>query len=271
MPFCDTPLARLNYSHNGVAGTGPQLVLIHGAGGQTRCWPGTWRFAGDAQQSIGLAITNDPDRITNHSIYALDLPGHGRSPGPEFTSVAALGDVVEAFLEAMDLHNVVLVGHSMGGAIALAIASHQNPRVTGLVIVASSARLMVTDEILQGLQNNFEETVGMIVRYSFDRASGPFFPAKAREYMLAAGSEATHADFLACSTFDMRDKIAEIKLPSLVVAAENDRMVPLKFSAALADALPNGRLVSFADCGHFLHLERTTLVEAPIARFCATL
>ena len=271
MPYCDVSAGRLHFTHNGIRSSGPHVILVHGAGGEVRCWPATWRLAGAAQGAVGLVVSRDSSRITNHSIYAIDLPGHGRSSGPACTTIDALADTIEQFLERQDIENAVIVGHSMGGAIALALAARANPRVIGQVIVASAAKIGVTDDILNGLQADFEKTVDFIVKYSFDRASGPFFPKKAREYTLATGATATHADFLDCSTFDMRDQLAAITLPTLVIAAESDRMIPLKHTAALAEALPNAQLETFTDCGHYPHLDRTTLVEAPIARFCAHL
>jgi pimeloyl-ACP methyl ester carboxylesterase len=60
-------------------------------------------------------------------------------------------------------------------------------------------------------------------------------------------------------------------LPTLVFAAESDRMIPHKHSAALAETLPNATLETFTACGHYPHLDRTTLVEKPIAAFCSRL
>lgn len=271
MPFCDMAAGRLHYTHNGVRTNGPHLILIHGAGGETRCWPATWRLASAAQGAVGLSISRDASRITNHSVYAIDLPGHGRSPGPALDTVDALADTLEQFIESQDLRNVVVAGHSMGGAIALTVASRANPRVSGQIIVASAAKIGVTDEILNGLKTDFEKTVDFIVKFSFDRGSSPFFPRKAREYTIATGPDATHADFLACSTFDMRNDLAGITLPTLVIAAESDRMIPHKHSAALAGALPNAELATIANSGHYPHLERTTAVEPPMAEFCAQL
>jgi pimeloyl-ACP methyl ester carboxylesterase len=271
MPFCDTTAGQLHYTHNGVKTSGPHLILIHGAGGEIRCWPATWRLASSAQSSVGLSITSNASRITNHSVYAIDLPGHGRSTGPALETIDALADVVEQFIETLGLKQTVIVGHSMGGAIALALAARSNPNIAAQVIVASAARIGVTDEILNGLMSDFPKTVDFIVKYSFDRSSSPFFPNKARDYTMATGPTSTHADFLACSTFDMRADLAQMTLPTLVIAAEGDRMIPFKHSAGLAEALPNASLVTIANSGHYPHLERTAAVEGPIAKFCADL
>lgn len=269
MPISQTAAGPIHFTHNGVRANGPHFVLIHGAGGETRVWPATWRHTAAAASTIGLSITADRSRMTNYSIYAIDLPGHGASPGPAKQSIDDLGDVVAAFIDLEDLDDVIVVGHSMGGAIALNLAARRLPQVVSQVIVASAARIAVSDDILSGLETDFENTVGFIVKYSFDRASGPFFPGKARAYTLAAGPAATHADFLACAAFDMRGDLGDIELPTLVIASKNDRMIPLKFSAALAAALPNAEIVSIPDCGHYPHLDRTTLVERAIAGFAA--
>ena len=267
MPFCDLAGHSLFYTHNGVASRGANLVLIHGAGGQARTWPATWRLAGDAARSTGLSVTPAPGRLTNHSIYAVDLPGHGRSPAPALATIEAMADCLEAFLDAQALDRVIPVGHSMGGLIALELARRANPRLLGQVIVASSARLAVTDQILDGLRSDFPATIDFIIKYSFDRQSAPFFPAKAREYSIATGPDATHADFAACAAADLRAHLGEITLPTLVIASEGDRMVPVKHQQALADALANAECEAIAGAGHYPHLERTRAVETAICRF----
>jgi pimeloyl-ACP methyl ester carboxylesterase len=267
MPFCDSAGHRLFYTHNGVASRGANLVLIHGAGGQARSWPATWRLAGDAARSTGLSVGVAPGRLTNHSIYAVDLPGHGRSPAPPLTTIEAKADHLEAFLEAQGLDRVIPVGHSMGGLVALELARRANPRLVGQVIVASSARLPVTDQILDGLRSDFPATVDFIIKYSFDRQAAPFFPAKAREYSIAAGPDATHTDFAACAAADLRPALPDIALPTLVIASEGDRMVPAKHQHALANALANAECETIAAAGHYPQLERTRAVETAICRF----
>lgn len=267
MPFCELPGQSVFYEHNGVASQGVTLVLIHGAGGEKRTWPATWRHAGAAQQSAGLAISRTPGRLSNHAIVAIDLPGHGRSPGPALSTIEAMADCLEAFVDTLNLDRVIPVGHSMGGLIALELARRASTRLAGQVIVASSARLAVTDQILDGLKADFPATIDAIVKYSFDRQTPAFFPGKARAYSLATGPEATHADFAACAAADLRPALYCLTLPTLVIASEGDRMVPVKHQRALADALPDAELVVIEGAGHYPQLERTRAVEKALARF----
>lgn len=267
MPFCDLLDHTLFFTHNGIAPRGANLVLIHGAGGETRCWPGTWRLTGDAALTTGLAITPTPGRLTNHSIYAVDLPGHGHSPGPALTTIEAMADCLEAFFDKLDLAQVIPVGHSMGGLIALELARRANPRVAAQIIVASSARLAVSDQILDGLKSDFPAAIDLIVKYSFDRQTAPFFPTKARTYAIATGPETTFVDFAACDAADLRPALPEISLPTLVIASHGDRMVPVKHQQHLAEALVAGHCELIHGAGHYPQLERTTAVQAAICSF----
>jgi pimeloyl-ACP methyl ester carboxylesterase len=118
-----------------------------------------------------------------------------------------------------------------------------------------------------GLKSGFATTIDFIVKYSFDRQTPAFFPGKARAYSLATGPEATHADFAACAAVDLRPALAAITLPTLVVASEGDRMVPVKHQRALAEALPAGELVVINGAGPYPQLERTQAVTRAICDF----
>jgi len=83
---------------------GPSLILIHGSGGDHTHWP-------DALFSL-----------TNANVYGLDLPGHGKSSGPGRRKVDEYADFVDAFSRALDLSDVILAGHSLGGAIVQTLA-----------------------------------------------------------------------------------------------------------------------------------------------------
>lgn len=272
MPFISVGDHDVSYSFNGANARkdGLTLVLVHGAGGQKQDWPATWRSASHKMQGIGLTARSEGRQLENYPIYAIDLPGHGRSAGKSQTDVDAYANTVASFLEALDLTRVVLIGHSMGAAIALTLAVGPNPWLAGIVLIGGSSRMVVSDAILDGLQNDFEPTVDNIVRYSWHKDTSAFFKRENRQRLLEAGSDVVYNDFLACSRFDQSERLSTIGIPVLIIAADQDRMVPLDKSRKMAEALPSGTFAELHNCGHFMHVEQPRQVAGVLASFLET-
>ena len=279
---------KISYSFNGVFGdiSSPKIILIHGAGGQEIDWPMAWRSANDLTGSMGLTPSNQGvSRLFNaglddYSIYAVDLPGHGKSEGKSKLSIDEYSNDIIDFLDVMDLKKVCLVGHSMGAAIALNASLSRHWRICSVVAIGGASKMNVNHAILQGLQNTFEATVNSIVKYSWHKKTGAvadseqmaaYFREKAKQRMLDAGSKTVHGDFLACSNFDLSARLEEIAVPVLVIASDGDRMVPLKVSREMAEKLPNSEFVSLENCGHFQHIEQTAKVAGELVTFLSKL
>lgn len=270
MPTVQIPDHAIAFEHNGIAQRpgDPAIVLVHGAGGQARDWPLAWRTLKGFAPVMGQKPKDLVGDFNRRPVYALDLPGHGRSPGPGLDSVSAYADVVAAVLDKLALDRAIVIGHSMGAAIALELGARRNPRLAGLVLVGGAARLQVTDAILDGLRDAFPETVDVIVKYSWARESSPFFKSLGRERMLACGKETVLGDFLACARYDLRERLGDVEVPALVLASANDRMVPIAASTAMDEGIPRSEMVTLEDAGHFLHVERPAPCAAAIAEFC---
>jgi len=112
----------------------PAVVCVHGAGGSHLNWP--------------AEILRLPGAV----VYALDLPGHGRSTGSGRQTVGEYVAMLVSLLDALNLPDAVIVGHSMGSAVALEMALAHPDRVRGLVLVGSGARLRVAPAILQVME-----------------------------------------------------------------------------------------------------------------------
>ena len=275
---------QISYSFNGASGdiNSPKIVLIHGAGGQEIDWPMAWRNANDLNRSMGLTPSNHGAirlfnaGLENYSIYAVDLPGHGKSEGKSKLSIGEYSCDIIDFLEVMNLSNVCLVGHSMGAAIALNASLSNSWRICSVVAIGGASKMIVNDAILEGLMNTFEETVDSIVKYSWHKKTGAFadsqlmatyFRQKAKQRILDAGSKTVHGDFLACSRFDLSERLEEIAVPVLVIASDCDRMVPLEVSWEMAELLKDCYFVSLKNCGHFQHIEQTGRVAGELVTF----
>ena len=284
MPKVDINNNKISYSHNGVSRgiTNSTIVLIHGAGGQEIDWPKAWLTANTQAKSMGLTSSHQGviklfnAGLDDYSIYAIDLPGHGKSNGKSKSSIAEYSTDIIDFLDAMKLENVCLVGHSMGAGIALNASLSQHWRIGSVVVIGGASKMLVTDSILEGLQNTFEATVESIVKYSWHKQTGAiadsqrmaaYFREKAKQRILDAGSRTVHGDFLACSKFDVDKRLEEILVPVLVIASDCDRMVPINVSREMARKLPNAKFVVLEGCGHFQHIEQTSRVAAELSNF----
>jgi pimeloyl-ACP methyl ester carboxylesterase len=215
----------------------PPLVLVHGAGGNLMHWPGELR------------------RLPDHEVYALDLPGHGRSGGPGQAEIGAYTEVVREFADVLKLPAFVLGGHSMGGAIALEFALRYGGRLAGLILVGTGARLRVAPEILTGIRNDIEGTTALLAEWAHGEHVDPNLQRIYLRRLREVDPQVLAGDFLACDAFDRRADIAAITVPALIVCGDADRMTPIKHSRFLATQMPDARLVILPGAGHMAMLE----------------
>jgi len=264
MPYIPVHDRQLHYTRNNVTADRPSLVFVHGAGGSAADWPYRWRQSGTPLSR------GEPRWITDYPRYFLDLPGHGRSEPPARTSIDAYAEDVIAFTQAAGIARALVVGHSMGGAIALAIGLMKPANLVGLAILGGGPAMPVSDAILDGLRAHFPQTVGMIMQFSWRKETRPIQRQVATQHMLAAGPAVVHGDFAACNRFDVRQRLAEIDTPALVIGAAGDRMMPLAQSKALAAGMPAAQLAVIEESGHFMVIERTNEVGAALLGFLRT-
>ena len=265
MPSISINNCQLHYTRNSVAAERPSLVFVHGAGGSSADWPYQWQ-----QTSVALS-RGEPRWISDYPLYLLDLPGHGRSQPPARTSIADYAADVAAFGEALGIRRAVIVGHSMGGAIALTLGLLQPANLFGLIVLGSGPSMPVSDVILDGLAANFAQTVGLIMKFSWRKEARPIYREVVTQHMLAAGPEVVHGDFAACNVYDIRSRLGEICAPTLVVGSTSDRMMSLAQSEALAAGIPGAQLAVIEDGGHFMMTERTNEVSAALLVFLQSL
>jgi len=229
----------------------PPLVLIHGAGGTHLHWPPELR------------------RMEGVQVYGVDMPGHGRSRGEPEKSVEGYANRLVEWMEALELSSVVLVGHSMGGAIALAIYMQRPDRVAGMVLVGSGARLRVHPQILSLTEDqaSFQQAAELINTWAFGFHADARLKELALSRLAEVPAQVVHTDFLACDSFDMMGRIGEIRVPTLVFCGEQDQLTPVKFSRYLVDHLPDAKLELIEGAGHMVMLEKPEALVKPLRSF----
>jgi pimeloyl-ACP methyl ester carboxylesterase len=168
-------------------------------------------------------------------------------------------DVV-AFFDALEIEHAIMVGHSMGGAIALAMALDSPERVAGLVLVATGARLRVAPSILERISTDFEAALGIITRYAWSREAPSELIDLGRERFREAGPDVLLGDLTACDRFDVRERLHEIACPTLVIAGAVDRLTPPKYAHYMVEHIGGARLTLLEGAGHMVMLEQPVKV-----------
>ncbi len=252
------PIAANIYYHAYEQGNGGErtaVVLIHGAGGTYLHWPSEIR------------------RLPGYRIYALDLPGHGKSEGRGEQSIDAYAESILNWLDALQLHKAIIVGHSMGGAIALTLGLENPDRIAGLGLISTGSRLPVAPQLLESTSQatTFYSALDLIRRKAFSPDTPERLVELAIRQMGAIRPSVLHGDFVACNRFNLSDRISEIHQPAVVICGGQDQMTPLRMSQSLSNCLPNARLETLAEAGHMVIIEQPQQTAAIINNFIAGL
>lgn len=248
-------MPTIRFSHTELycaqAGQGqPALLFVHGAGGDHTLW---------GQQVSELK--------KDFSVAAIDLNGHGRSPAREGDGLQTYVEDVLAVLAALS-RPTVLVGHSLGGTIALKTALEHPEHLVGLGLVGTGAKLKVHPHILELCQTDFGKAVELVVSWSFAEQADPVLQDKARKQMRRNGQAAFYRDFLSCSTFDVMSRLGEIPVPTIVICGRQDKLTPVKYSEYLQANIPNAHLQVIEQAGHRVMLEQPGAFNQTLRRFC---
>jgi len=251
MPCAETASGEIFYTLSRGPAGGPVLVLVHGAGGTRLHWPGELR------------------RLPGATVYTLDLPGHGRSGGRGCDTIEGYVEAVVAFLQRLRVERAVIVGHSMGGAIAqtLALSSSGQVGVAGLVLIATGARLRVAPAILDGIRSDFEQAAELITRFAWSPEAPSSLVERGRKTLLEADPDVVWGDFATCDRFDVIDRLGEIRSPTLVVSGSVDPLTPVKYARFLVERIPQARYVIVEGAGHMVMLEQPGKVMQVVQEF----
>jgi pimeloyl-ACP methyl ester carboxylesterase len=244
---------------------GAQLLFIHGAGSSADFWH--W------QRSV---FPQD---------YYLDLPGHGRDArldaawqsGDPRTLIARYAAWVADYVVREELADVVLNGHSMGGAITLTLALERPAWLRAIVLTGTGARLRVSPRLLDLLRTDYPAAVDAIIESSFAPATTPINYAQkvrrngTRRQMLRTPREVALADYEACDGFDIMERVGEIRLPTLCIVGDQDAMTPVKYSDYLHRSIHGSLLEVVKGAGHMMPLEKPDEYNRHIADFVGKL
>lgn len=252
-------------------------IFVHGSALRTDAW--FYQLAG----------------IGHHRLVFYDLRGHGMSQprGQEAYGLETLAGDLNAVIDDCDLDEVVLVGHSVGGMIALTLCLNRpelmGSRIKGLVLLNTTygpaVETLIGGASLARLERVTRRPFDMLSFHSsrIDRLRQMVKPSDAMFWAVAfaafgPGASAKHIDFSydmvgetstdvifdlvkSYRAFDVRERLDEITIPAVVIGGARDRLTLPSASEFLAEHLPKAALHILEDCGHMSMLERHSEVN----------
>ena len=253
------------------------------------CWPGDGSPLVLLHGLLDCAVGwKHPARMIDRPCYAVDLPGFGDSDRPTRNRISAYAEDVQAALAALDVHDFTLVGHSLGGAVATALAERLRDDVAALVLVAPAGfgRIHLAEAIqLPGMRGLIRHglplaLINPVTAFGVYMAvvgnghlPDPELVARLRQNAhrwapgAACANEAITASGLSRRAFYRRQ--LDYHGPVLALWGERDRLVPLTHRDGVTTAFPQAQISIWKKMGHHPQRERPSELARFIEAACA--
>ena len=252
------------FSHH--AGSGKPVVLIHGSGPGVSAWA-NWR----------LVL---PELSRHCAAYAPDIIGFGKTAKPAgcaFTHDDRVNHLIN-FIETLSLAPVRLIGNSMGGALALALAARRPDLLEKMVLMGSvGVSFPITEGLAEvwGYKPSLEKMRRLIDLFAYNKALVTDELARLRyEASIQPGyQEAYEKAFPAPLQQHVEamsiaeERIRQIQIPTLVIHGRDDRIIPLEVGLRIYQLLPRADMHIFGQCGHWTQIEKTADFNALVIYF----
>jgi 3-oxoadipate enol-lactonase len=251
------------------SGDGPPIVLVHGLLVSLEVFAPVWD---------GLVAAG-------HRVIGVDLRGHGGSTvGDEGHGLERSGDDLATVLDELDLRDAVIVGHSMGGMAALSLAVRHpdvmTARVAGLVISNSAggglfdipqnkAQLAAVKVGLGNVLINHDVHGKLLSRLYFGSRPALSHVHALNEMHAAQPPETLGEASQALENYEVHHRLDEVMTPTLVIASDQDGILPPAFSQRIADGIPGARLEILEGVGHMTPWEAPEAFIGLVSTFAA--
>lgn len=232
-------------------GAAPTLVFLHGAA--------------DNRHGFDRLL----DALSGMARIAVDRPGRLGSEGTPLATVGEAAEFMRSLLSSEVDGPFVLVGHSLGGAVALELAlSSPPPDLTGIVLISTGARLRVHPSILASFEERAAADAGShAIPGLCSVHADPSVLGQIDENLEKTPATTGLVDWMAADRFDRVADVATISVPTLILSGSEDTLTPFKYAEYLHTRVPNSTLRILEGCGHTPQLEDTPEAARAIREF----
>jgi len=201
---------------------------------------------------------------------AIALPGHPE--GEPCSSVDEYMEWLRTYIHQQRYQDIVLVGHSLGGAVAQLYGLKYPEEVKALVLIGTGARLRVLPAFLETFREMISDRAAWR-KYLEERYSlvDPEIRQVVIEERMLIGPAVMLNDFRCCDRFDIMDRVHTIKLPTLVICGSQDELTPVKYTNYLADNIEAATQVIVDGATHWVLMEKPKEVNQAIQEFLGSL
>ena len=232
----------------------PPVVLVHGAAMDHTVWVYHTRYF----MHIGRGVV------------APDLPGHGHSGGAPLSSIEDMASWLLRVLDALDLPEVALAGHSLGALIALEAAGGAAQRISRLALLGAAFPMPVSDLLLNAAKANAPESRDMMMiwghgpsaQYGANPVSGIHIVNSSMRLLEKAQPGLLHTDLKACNDYAHgAEAAAAVRARTTLICGNEDRMTPVPAARQLAASMRNCAVATIAGAGHIMMSEQPELTH----------
>lgn len=231
----------------------PSVMFVHGAGLDHTVWTLPSRYF----------------VRKGYNVMGVDLPGHGQSQGALRASIEDMADWLVEVLDALDVTQTALVGHSMGSLVALEASARHVPRVRSLALLGSGVPMPVAGPLQQAADANEQAAVDMLTLWGYSKAAqiggndtpGMWMVGSTSRLFERAANGVIANDLAACNAYQHGlDSAAAVQCPALLILGSHDIMTPPLRGNEVAQAIPDSRTVILKGSGHTMMSEQPDAV-----------
>jgi pimeloyl-ACP methyl ester carboxylesterase len=207
--------------------------------------------------------------IWDHQMQAFPeayFPTLKRTP-TDHPSVHDFTEYIASYIEDKGIEPTILIGHSLGGGIALDCALLHPHIVKALVLVSASPQFRVPQKLLDLILTDLDAFIQTIMDMGFHGDVSSEAKNQFNQAMKSTGAQSVYHDYRCANGFDIEDRIHEITIPTLILAPAEDHMLPLVIPTSLSEKIKGSSLHIIEGAGHMVILEKPDVVNTKIASF----